>query len=332
MPEPFANTSLTALTCDVLSEIDTSLVPAKFQRPDRFAKATHLAHEKGALLEHAFNVGGARPIVSVGRALARVRDMPVLQVLLGSSTPALIAEKWCRLEEFHHSNHRTHIDCKDDKRWICQRFSSRGATPSTPFNCLIFGLQTGLLRLYDCGAVIGRAEDLIDSGNEDARELIRPKSLNHWEICWRTRPPGSANDMSDCSDAPLLKRLRQLLAQDLGRVWRLETVAHSLEYSPRSLQRQLCKSGHSFSSVLRATRAAQASGLLRKTEWTLADIGYACGYADQAHFQRDFRRAVNMTPRTYRDLGAMHREKPDTDPPTGSRPGSDSPPHKGTVR
>ena len=33
---------------------------------------------------------------------------------------------------------------------------------------------------------------------------------------------------------------------------------------------------------------------------SLAEIGYCCGYADQPHFQRDFRRALNMSPGEYR--------------------------------
>ncbi|MEM1104594.1 MAG: hypothetical protein AAGH48_10865, partial [Pseudomonadota bacterium] len=102
MSEPFASTALTALVFDVLSEIDASLVPPDFQRPDPFAKAAHLASQKGSLLEHAFEVGGARPLVAVGRALARVQETPVLQVLLNSSQPSIVAEKWVRLEEYHH--------------------------------------------------------------------------------------------------------------------------------------------------------------------------------------------------------------------------------------
>ena len=312
MSEPFANTTLTALVFDVLSEIDTSLVPADFRRPDQFAKAAHLASEKGALLEHAFDVGGARPLVAVGCALARVQDMPVLQVLLNSSKPSLIAEKWTRLEEYHHSSHRTHIECTDEDTWTCARFSTTGITPSTPFNCLIFGLQTGLLRLFNCGAVIGRAEDLTDSGDENVHEIIRPRTINHWEISWRSTPPQLADDAFGESDAPLLKRLNHLLLEDLGRVWRLETAARALAQSPRSLQRRLSASGHTFSSVLRAARTAQASRLLRQTGWALSDIGYACGYADQAHFQRDFRRAVNMTPKTFRDVSRLLSASPDT--------------------
>lgn len=221
-----------------------------------------------------------------------------------------MAEKWTRLEEYHHSSHRTQIDCTDENTWTCTRFSTTGIAPSTPFNCLIFGLQTGLLRLFSCGAVIGHAEDLTDSGDEDVCEIIRPRTINRWEISWRTRPPQLANDTFRDCDAPLLKRLSQLLEEDLGRVWRLETAARALAQSPRSLQRRLSSSGHTFSSVLRAARTAQASRLLRQTDWALFDIGYACGYADQAHFQRDFRRAVNMTPKTFRDVSRLRTATP----------------------
>ena len=311
MSEAFANTTLTALVFDVLAEIDTSLLPTDSRRPDQFARAAHLASEKGALLEHAFEVGGARPLVAVGRQLARVQDMPVLQVLLNSSKPSLVAEKWSRLEEYHHSSHRTHIECTDEYTWTCARFSTTGIAPSTPFNCLIFGLQTGLLRLFNCNNVIGLTEDLTDTGLEDVHEIIRPANLNRWQISWGTRPPQLNEDTFRDSDSPLLKRLRHLLGEDLARVWRLETVSRALAQSPRSLQRHLSTSGHTFSSVLRATRTAQASRLLRQTGWALADIGYACGYADQAHFQRDFRRAVNMTPKAFRDVSRLQTANPD---------------------
>ncbi|MEM0906673.1 MAG: AraC family transcriptional regulator [Pseudomonadota bacterium] len=310
MSEPFANTALTALVFDVLSQIDPALAPAEFQRPDRFAKAAHLASEKAALLEHAFDVGGARPLVAVGRALARVQDAPVLQVLLNSTSPSIMAEKWTRLEEYHHSSHRTHIDCPSEDSWTCARYSTTGAVPSAPYNCLIFGLQTGLLRLFKCGAVVGQAEELIDSGHEDVGEIIRPRAFTHWQISWRTSPP-QRDDNSFCDPhAPLLKRLSHLLAEDLGRAWKLEAAARALAQSPRSLQRRLSASGHTFSSMVRAARTTQASRLLSQTNWALSDVGYACGYADQAHFQRDFRRAVNMTPKTFRDVSRLQNENP----------------------
>ena len=302
MSDAFANTALTSLVFDVLLEIDGALVPPDFRRPDEFAKAAHLADEKGTLLWYAYERGGARPLLAVGRALSRAKDMPVLQVLLNSQSPSIIAEKWTRLEEYHHSSHRTRIENTDDTAWSCARYSTKGVSPSIPFNCLIFGLQMGLLRLYGCEEVVGHADNLTDLGDEDLRQVVYPASLDQWGISWKSKPPVSNKTSPLEPDEPLLKRLSQILVEDLGRVWRLKTASHALAQSPRTLQRNLAELGHTFSSVLRTARTAQAGRLLRQTDWSLSDIGYACGYADQAHFQRDFRRAVNMTPKKFRDM------------------------------
>ena len=69
---------------------------------------------------------------------------------------------------------------------------------------------------------------------------------------------------------------------------------------PRSLQRQLGQAERTFSGVLRRARMREATRLLTGSSASLAEIGYCCGYADQPHFQRDFRRALNMSPGDYR--------------------------------
>lgn len=54
-----------------------------------------------------------------------------------------------------------------------------------------------------------------------------------------------------------------------------------------------------FSSIVRFHRAGR---LLQETDaarMTLADIAYACGYADQSHMNRDFRRLAGMAPSAY---------------------------------
>ena len=109
----------------------------------------------------------------------------------------------------------------------------------------------------------------------------------HWTYRWETVRPkedsqtqaGRDNDAGSIPDrlAPLLGR------------------------SARSLQRDIKSAGHSISSLVRGARSTEACHLLRGTEMSLSDIGYWCGYAEQAHLQRDFRRAVNMTPARYRE-------------------------------
>jgi AraC family transcriptional regulator len=46
--------------------------------------------------------------------------------------------------------------------------------------------------------------------------------------------------------------------------------------------------------------------LRRAEEPNLATVALACGYADQAHFTREFVRITGMTPKTYLSAAPLH--------------------------
>ena len=69
---------------------------------------------------------------------------------------------------------------------------------------------------------------------------------------------------------------------------------------PRSLQRALAAHGLSCRSVVSEARARAAAQWLLQSPHSLAEIGFACGFADQPHFTREFARHVGMTPARYR--------------------------------
>jgi transcriptional regulator GlxA family with amidase domain len=52
---------------------------------------------------------------------------------------------------------------------------------------------------------------------------------------------------------------------------------------------------------LKRLRLQIASRRLVATRENLAEIAAACGFADQSHFTREFRRLTGMTPGKYRD-------------------------------
>jgi len=103
--------------------------------------------------------------------------------------------------------------------------------------------------------------------------------------------------------ARLTDHLHRLLASDPARAWRIENAAAHLGLSSRSLQRYLLAEGGTFSVALRRARTDVAMSLLRQSTLSLAEIGFCCGYADQAHFQREFRKVVGMTPRQFKTQG-----------------------------
>jgi len=58
--------------------------------------------------------------------------------------------------------------------------------------------------------------------------------------------------------------------------------------------------GETIGEHVQRRRVRHASELLGVREMPLADIAYACGFSDQSHFTRIFKRCVGMTPGAFR--------------------------------
>ena len=58
--------------------------------------------------------------------------------------------------------------------------------------------------------------------------------------------------------------------------------------------------GTTIGEYVRALRVEEARRALRTTDRPLTDIALGCGFADQSHLSRVFRRATGMTPANYR--------------------------------
>jgi len=84
------------------------------------------------------------------------------------------------------------------------------------------------------------------------------------------------------------------------------TVARALRLSPRYLQKIFADRGETLSRVIKARRIAEARRLLERNESrkaSVAQVAYAVGFDDVAHFSRAFREITGMPPSTYRGDG-----------------------------
>jgi len=306
MPAPrpradlFASTGLVALVIHALRDIDPTLLPSDVSSPDPMKQATTSAVAKRDLLGIAYDRGGAGPLLRVGQYLTDVKATPVVQVLATASEPAVFAEKWMRLERYHHATNRTDVKV-DGSALVCTRFGT-DTSPTPAENALIAGLVFAF-----CGLAGGKNLILgIDGRDQEAASLGSVSRLRDggsgFSIRWERWPDALTGRPATDDDRDIRYRLSSLFLTDPGRGWRVTDAAPMLAKSVRGLQRELGQTGTSFSSVLRGARVDEAARLLREGTTPLAEVGYCCGYADQPHFQRDFRRVLNMTPREYRQV------------------------------
>jgi AraC-like DNA-binding protein len=85
-----------------------------------------------------------------------------------------------------------------------------------------------------------------------------------------------------------------------------DSIARDLGCSRASLYRLFAARGESVAAVIWATRLDHAHRLLRSSSHAhllIAEIAFRCGFADQATFNRMFKRRFGVTPRDARVVG-----------------------------
>ncbi|MEM9555430.1 MAG: AraC family transcriptional regulator [Acidobacteriota bacterium] len=102
-------------------------------------------------------------------------------------------------------------------------------------------------------------------------------------------------------DASLARRVRDRITRSLSDgVPTISEVAHHFALSGRTLQRRLADDGETFQSLVDEARRQLAERLLQHTDYSLADIAFMTGFAEQSSFTRTFKRWAGQTPRSYR--------------------------------
>lgn len=254
--------------------------------------------KKRSILADVFAAAGPLAILRIGEAVDDVPEEPVHTALSPARSPHDLISRWRRLEHFAHSRHRTVIDWSEDSRLALSHVSEQADQPPRPEeNLLIFGVIVGLMRWIGAKGLRARLRSGQAWQFDDGwRETALPKETAAWEITWSgvaPRPYGTPPDQA------LDEALRNLLQSDLVRRWTIGTAARELGLSARSLQRALKELGKTYSDVLATARANAAANFLQSDQMSLSEIGYVCGYADQAHFTRLFKAACAMTPKAY---------------------------------
>ncbi|MDJ0822000.1 MAG: AraC family transcriptional regulator [Paracoccaceae bacterium] len=110
-------------------------------------------------------------------------------------------------------------------------------------------------------------------------------------------------------DGALVVQAKDAIAQSLSEgAPKMADIARGLGLSVRSFHRRLSDHGMSFQTLTEATRRELAEGLLRDDSYSLAEVAFLTGFAEQSSFSRAFKRWVGLTPAKFRkDRSATRR-------------------------
>jgi AraC-like DNA-binding protein len=256
--------------------------------------------DKRRLLDALLQQHGAEAVLRLGEGVHAVRDEPVLLALTLARDPADLVARWQRLERFVHSRHRVRIEAAAPGRLQLRHVSLVAAQPPTAAeDLLVLGLLVALID--GLGTVAVQVQAGAVQRTQGGWRLAGPLGdVSGWTLQWQPQPLATPAHRQ-AAQADVTEAAARCLDADPARPWTLAALAAELRIAPRSLQRQLALQGSGFVALLRELRLARAARLLAQSRTTPAEIGYLCGFADQAHFTREFKRHCALTPARYRE-------------------------------
>jgi AraC-like DNA-binding protein len=261
---------------------------------------------KRALLQHAIGQGGLACLPLLGQGLHRFAHEPSHRALATARDARDLFERWARLERYIHSRHRVQLVSVGDGEARLRHLSLRPQSPPQPAEDLVvLGVLVAFLQA--CGhagvqawageARVYPAGDAAPGGPGSAQ----------WRIRWTDHaPPPLLGGTAPADLAPAepwpdgVRGLFDRLVARLPAAPAMDELARELGRARRSLQRELQQQGTGYRPLLAEARYRAAGWWLMRPATPLAEVGFLCGYADQSHFTREFRRRGGMTPADYR--------------------------------
>jgi AraC-like DNA-binding protein len=265
--------------------------------------------DKRALVHQLHEAFGSTALLRMGQAIQVAPDEPALVALSMAHDPADLVARWQRLERFVHSRHRVQVSaCSDSRVELLHRSLHGDQTPSSGEDLLIFGLLVALINRMGVAKLRARflGEHRWRWQGGAWQQAPTPADTSRWQVEWSARVAldhsGSLRSAVavGCPATPIASAAALWLGRDPGRAWSVAALAEELSTSPRQLQRVLQSQQVSFTALRSQARLAHAAKCLVATTQSAAEIGYACGFADQAHFNREFKRHSAFTPLAYR--------------------------------
>ena len=265
-------------------------------------------HHKQQVVAAIVRAGGLPLLLQLAQQIQHIEGEPLHHALVGARDPHDFLARWQRLERYVHLSHRVRCLAQGALSLTLEHTSTQAAPPMAAESVAVLGAWIGALRAIGCrGLCVEVAGQLVHG--DGALPDWEATSVDRWRLWWSGTAAPDLREASHAALPPLhgplpwpqpAADLAHWLARDPAAPRRVADAAAALGLSLRSLQRRLTAAGTSYSALLGEVRVRQAAVCLARPGASLAEIGFLCGFADQAHFTREFTRRAGMPPARYR--------------------------------
>ena len=294
--------------------VQQGLTPPPVQEP--LTQATIGLDLKRAVIASAIAQGGLACLPRLGRGLHDLAQEPTHLALTAGQGAAAMLVRWQRLERYIHSRHRIRIVSLDAQQAELTHLNPRsGPPPMAVEDLVVCGVLCALLEAKGLTQVRAESAGVELFPHPDPAQLaawVQRGQTHQWTLHWHWLATGPVPHDHAASWAqhtpkdwsPLAASLGDLVAHRLPDLLPMDEAAEALGLSRRSLQRALAREGLGFVGVQGEVRFRLAGSLLLQQAMPVSEVGFVCGYADQAHLTREFKKRLGVTPAKYRELFA----------------------------
>jgi AraC-like DNA-binding protein len=283
-------------------------VPARVQQALRAPPGARVPLDlKRELVGAALRQGGWALLPQLGSEVAQLAGEPLGQALGAARDAADLLARWNRLERYVHSQHRVQVVGLQAQQAVLHHVVRGGdGVPPVAESLVVLGVIAALLQWRGLQGVCLETERGLgllpgtDPVSLASLALATSAGLGPVRLRWRgaMQAPQPGPWWSQMAwPQPLPGRLQPF---DLLSPPSLPELAAQLRLPPRSLQRQLALQGWHWRGLLAEARCRAATEQLLRGGESLAEVGFACGYADQAHLTRALRARSGLTPAAFR--------------------------------
>jgi|GEM_PF-1027676 AraC-like DNA-binding protein len=144
-----------------------------------------------------------------------------------------------------------------------------------------------------------------------SREMRQMLRLEHatsteescYEVAEWIKEYFEGKDPSAQDGRPLSERVTNWQQSHYQESVTLANASRAIGVSTSTLVHRLRReAGKTFKQLLTEIRLSEAKKFLATTSLDISEIGDTCGFFDQSHFTREFKRAINLTPGEFRKL------------------------------